>query len=245
MVWQAGRGARSAAPDSGRKSYRRVAPLATVTSLAPSIPRHGAACLVHEWRRLQKPPDNPPLRQTFCCQADCSTRGSRNNPRTATTPSDKKLRTDAPGCLAARELVMDRVFEAALGLSALHNEVQQKSARALARPGGRAGALQNKLPASRIRRQMCLGRGQPHAARAAEVARLGGSGRRYAETDVGRMQARARAWALGDGTPCARRRDEAADWRACADGGRQLRTRAQPHRALLPQAKRTRLTSAS
>ena len=71
-----------------------------------------------EWRRLQKPPDNLPLRQTLPPALYARVEALKNR----YDPKDKKLEQMRP-MLAARELVT-RVFEAA-GL-ALHNEVQQK-----------------------------------------------------------------------------------------------------------------------
>ena len=138
-----------------------------------------------EWRRLQKPPDNLPLRQTLPPALYARVEALKNR----YDPKDKKLEQMRP-MLAAREL-LTRVFDAA-GL-ALHNEVQQ-SVLELARASRACGCTRTS---SRSRIPSMCSRTSAHTPLDREVACLEAVVT-LLETDLGRMQARARAWALGD-----------------------------------------------
>lgn len=137
-----------------------------------------------EWRRLQKPPDNLPLRQTLPPALYARVEALKNR----YDPKDGKLEKMRP-MLAARELVT-QVFDAA-GL-ALHNEVQAKVLE-LAREEG-VRVHQNKL---KIDDPVDVLKDVGHTPLDREVACLE-SVVTLLETDIAPMQARARAWALGD-----------------------------------------------
>ncbi|MBS0364597.1 MAG: TraB/GumN family protein [Proteobacteria bacterium] len=137
-----------------------------------------------EWRRLQKPPDQVPLRTALPPPLYARVEALRLR----YDPHDRKLENMRP-MLAARTL-MARVFDRA-GL-ALHNEVQQ-SVLQLAREQG-VRVRQDKL---RIEQPVDVLRDVGTAAPQQEVACLE-SVVTLLETDLPIMQARARAWALGD-----------------------------------------------
>jgi uncharacterized protein YbaP (TraB family) len=137
-----------------------------------------------EWRRLQKPPDNLPLSQTL--PAPLYARVEALKGRYA--PKDKTLETMRP-MLAAREL-LTKVFDAA-GL-AMHNEVQQ-SVLDLAR-AQRVSVHQDKI---RIEDPVDVLKDVGATPLDREVACLD-SVVTLLEGDLGTMQARANAWALGD-----------------------------------------------
>jgi uncharacterized protein YbaP (TraB family) len=176
MVWQ---------PDAVREVLHQT------QEVVPAWPNYGigahpltALRLYIEWRRLQNPPDSLPLRQTLPPALYARVEALKNR----YDPKDKKLEQMRP-MLAARELVT-RVFEAA-GL-ALHNEVQQKVLELARQEGVRVH--QNKL---RIEDPVDVLKDVSHTPIDREVACLEAVVT-LLETDVGRMQARARAWALGD-----------------------------------------------
>jgi uncharacterized protein YbaP (TraB family) len=137
-----------------------------------------------EWRRLQKPPDNLPLRQTVppALYARVEALKSRYDPK------DKKIEGMRP-MLAAREL-LTAVFDA-VGL-AVHNEVQQ-SVLDLARAQD-VRVHQDKI---KIEDPVDVLKDVSATPLDREVACLD-SVVTLLETDVATMQARASAWALGD-----------------------------------------------
>jgi uncharacterized protein YbaP (TraB family) len=137
-----------------------------------------------EWRRLQKPPDHMPLRQALppALYARVMALEARYD------PNDKKLEQMRP-MMAAREL-LSRVFDAS-GL-ALHNEVQEEVLNLARRRGVRI--QQNKL---RIEDPVNVLKDVSATPLAGEVTCLD-SVVTLLETDLTPMQARARAWALGD-----------------------------------------------
>jgi uncharacterized protein YbaP (TraB family) len=137
-----------------------------------------------EWRRLQKPPDHMPLRQALppALYARVMALEARYD------PNDKKLEEMRP-MMAAREL-LSRVFDAS-GL-ALHNEVQEEVLK-LARSKG-VRVHQDKL---RIEDPVNVLKDVSATPLAGEVSCLD-SVVTLLETDLAPMQARARAWALGD-----------------------------------------------
>jgi uncharacterized protein YbaP (TraB family) len=137
-----------------------------------------------EWRRLQKPPDNLPLRESL--PPELYARVTALKARYA--PRDEKLEQMRP-MLAAREL-LTRGFDAA-GL-ALHNEVQQQVLTLARRQGVRVH--QDKL---KIEDPVNVLKDVGATPLAGEVACLEAVVT-LLETDVGTMQTRARAWALGD-----------------------------------------------
>ncbi len=109
MVWK---------PDAVREVLQQT------QEVIPAWPTYGiganpitALRVYIEWRRLQKPPDNLPLRETLPPALYARVEALKNR----YDPKDKKLEGMRP-MLAAREL-LTKVFDAA-GL-ALHNEVQQ------------------------------------------------------------------------------------------------------------------------
>jgi uncharacterized protein YbaP (TraB family) len=192
MVWQ---------PDAVE------AVLKEVQEVIPAWPTYGiganpftALRVYIEWRRLQKPPDNLPLRQTVppALYARVSTLKARY------APDDKKLEQMRP-MLAAREL-LTRVFDAS-GL-ALHNEVQGEVLR-LAREDG-VRVSQNKL---KIEDPVDVLKDVNATPLDREVACLD-SVVTLLETDLAPMQQRARAWALGD-VDTLRRLPHADDRTAC------------------------------
>jgi len=137
-----------------------------------------------EWRRLQKPPDNLPLRELLPPVLYARVEALK----TRYAPGDNKLETMRP-MLAAREL-LTRVFDAA-GL-ALHNEVQQEVLHLASRADVRIH--QDKL---RIDDPVDVLKDVGATPLAGEVACLD-SVVTLLETDLTVMQQRARAWALGD-----------------------------------------------
>jgi uncharacterized protein YbaP (TraB family) len=210
MVWQ---------PDAVE------AVLKEVQEVIPAWPAYGiganpftALRVYIEWRRLQKPPDNLPLRQSV--PPPLYARVSALKARYA--PNDKKLEQMRP-MLAARE-ILERVFDAA-GL-ALHNEVQGEVLR-LAREDG-VRVSQNKL---KIEDPVDVLKDVNATPLDREVACLD-SVVTLLETDLAPMQQRARAWALGD-VDTLRRLPHADDRTACvaavsaSDRVRSLIERAQ------------------
>jgi uncharacterized protein YbaP (TraB family) len=192
MVWQ---------PDAVE------AVLKEVQEVVPAWPAYGiganpftALRVYIEWRRLQKPPDNLPLRQSL--PAPLYARVSALKARYA--PDDKKLEEMRP-MLAAREL-LTRVFDAA-GL-ALRNEVQGEVLQLARRDGVRVRQDKLKIedPVNVLKDVNATPLDREVACLDAVVTLL--------ETDLGPMQARARAWALGD-VETLRRLPHADDRTAC------------------------------
>jgi uncharacterized protein YbaP (TraB family) len=136
------------------------------------------------WRHLQKPPDNLPLSESL--PAPLYSRVEALRMRYA--PHDNKIEKMRP-MLAAREL-LTHVLDAA-GL-ALRNEVQQEVLTLAARHGVRVH--QDKL---HIDDPVDVIKDVGSTPLAGEVACLDAVVT-LLETDLGNMQARARAWALGD-----------------------------------------------
>jgi len=136
------------------------------------------------WRHLQKPPDNLPLRESLPPPLYARVEALRIR----YAPHDNKIEQMRP-MLAAREL-LTRVLDAA-GL-ALRNEVQQEVLTLAARHGVRV--RQDKL---RIDDPVDVLKDVGATPLAGEVACLDAVVT-LLETDLGNMQARARAWALGD-----------------------------------------------
>src|SRR5579863_6144984 len=176
MVWQ---------PDAVQEVLRQS------QEVVPAWPAYGiganpitALRVYIEWRRLQKPPDSLPLRETLPPQlyARVAALEARYDPR------DRKLEQMRP-MLAAREL-LTRVFDAA-GL-ALHNEVQDEVLGLARRQGVRIH--QDKL---RIEDPVDVLKDVGATPLAGEVACLD-SVVTLLESDLTVMQERARAWALGD-----------------------------------------------
>jgi uncharacterized protein YbaP (TraB family) len=137
-----------------------------------------------EWRRLQKPPDNLPLREALPPVLYARVEALK----TRYAPRDTKLEQMRP-MLAAREL-LTRAFEAS-GL-ALHNEVQQQVLHLAKDQGVRVH--QDKL---RIEDPVDVLKDVSATPLSGEVACLD-SVVTLLETDLTAMQERARAWALGD-----------------------------------------------
>jgi uncharacterized protein YbaP (TraB family) len=137
-----------------------------------------------EWRRLQKPPDNTPLREALPPVLYARVEALK----TRYAPRDSKLEELRP-MLAAREL-LTRVFDAA-GL-ALHNEVQEQVLHLAKSEGVRIH--QDKL---RIDDPVNVLKDVGATPLSSEVACLD-SVVTLLETDLTVMQQRARAWALGD-----------------------------------------------
>jgi uncharacterized protein YbaP (TraB family) len=137
-----------------------------------------------EWRHLQKPPDHMPLREALPPElyARVEALKARYDPR------DSKLEQMRP-MMAARQL-LERVFDAA-GL-AVHNEVQEQVLELAVQQGVRI--RQDRL---KIDDPVDVLKDVGATPLAGEVACLG-SVVTLLETDIGPMQARARAWALGD-----------------------------------------------
>ena len=137
-----------------------------------------------EWRRMQKPPDRLPLKETLPPElyARVTALEARYDPH------DKHLEELRP--MLAAERLMTRVLDAS-GL-ALRNEVQQQ-VLGLAREQG-VRIRQDKL---KIDDPVDVLRDVGSTPLSAEIACLDAVVTRL-ETDIGPMQARARAWALGD-----------------------------------------------
>jgi uncharacterized protein YbaP (TraB family) len=169
VVWQ---------PDAVREVLRHT------QEVVPAWPSYGiganpitALRVYIAWRHLQKPPDQRPLRAALPPALK-----ARYDPR------DRKIEQMRP-MLAARQL-LERVFDAA-GL-AVHNEVQQQVLELAVQQGVRI--RQNRL---KIDDPVDVLKDVGAAPPAGEVACLE-SVVTLLETDLGPMQARARAWALGD-----------------------------------------------
>jgi uncharacterized protein YbaP (TraB family) len=176
VVWQ---------PDAVREVLRHT------QEVVPAWPSYGiganpitALRVYIEWRHLQKPPDHIPLREAL--PPELYTRVEALKARY--DPGDRKIEQMRP-MLAARQL-LDRVFDAA-GL-AVHNEVQQQVLELAVQQGVRI--RQNRL---KIDDPVDVLKDVGAAAPSGEVACLE-SVVTLLETDLGPMQARARAWALGD-----------------------------------------------
>lgn len=176
MVWQ---------PDAVR------AVLQQSQEVVPAWPTYGiganpftALRLFIQWRRMQKAPDHLPLRQTLPPQlyARVTALEARYDPH------DTHLEELRP--MLAAERLMTRVLDAS-GL-ALHNEVQ-KTVLELAHQQG-VRIRQDRL---KIDDPVDVLKDVGSTPLAAEVACLDAVVTRL-ETDLGPMQARARAWALGD-----------------------------------------------
>jgi uncharacterized protein YbaP (TraB family) len=168
-----------------------VAVLKQSQEVVPAWPSYGiganpitALRVYIQWRRMQKPPDHMPLQQALPPQlyARVAALEARYDPH------DKALEQLRP-MLAAQRL-LTRVLEAS-GLTA-RNEVQQ-SVLELARAQG-VRVRQDKL---RIDDPVDLLKDVGATPLSGEVACLDAVVTRL-ETDIGPMQARARAWALGD-----------------------------------------------
>ena len=192
MVWQ---------PEAVREVLKHT------QEVVPAWPSYGiganpltALRVYIEWRRLQKPPDNLPLRQTL--PAPLYQRVEALKARY--DPKDNKLEGMRP-ILAGRQLV-ERVFDAA-GL-AQHNEVQQTVLQ-LARDQG-VRVHQDKL---KIEDPVDVLKDVGKTPLDREVACLE-SIVTLLETDIAPMQARAQAWALGD-VDTLRKLPHAADRTAC------------------------------
>ena len=176
MVWQ---------PDAVQEVLKQT------QEVVPAWPAYGiganpltALRVYIEWRRVQKPPDHLPLRESLPPALYARVQALRMR----YALHDSKLEQMRP-MLAAREL-LTRVFDAA-GL-ALHNEVQQQVLTLARRQGVRV--RQNKI---HIDDPVDLLKDVGATPLAGEVACLD-SVVTLLETDLGNMQARARAWALGD-----------------------------------------------
>jgi uncharacterized protein YbaP (TraB family) len=176
MVWQ---------PDAVEDTLKHT------QEVVPAWPAYGiganpitALRVYIAWRHLQKPPDNLPLRESL--PAPLYARVEALRVRYA--PHDTKIEQMRP-MLAAREL-LTRVFDAA-GL-AVRNEVQQEVLKLAARQGVRVH--QDKL---RIEDPVDVLKDVSATPLASEVACLDAVVS-LLESDLGNMQARARAWALGD-----------------------------------------------
>jgi uncharacterized protein YbaP (TraB family) len=176
MVWQ---------PDAVRDVLKQS------QEVVPAWPTYGiganpftALRVFIEWRRMQKPPDHLPLKETLPPQlyARVEALEARYDPH------DRHLEELRP--MLAAERLMTRVLDAS-GL-ALHNEVQ-KQVLGLAREQG-VRVRQDKL---KIDDPVNVLRDVEATPLSAEVACLDAVVTRL-ETDLGPMQARARAWALGD-----------------------------------------------
>ena len=137
-----------------------------------------------QWRRIQKTPDRMRLREVLPPQLYA--RFSALKSRYA--PNDERLEELRP--MLAAERLLEKVLDAS-GLT-LHNEVQQ-SVLKLARKQGvriRQDKLKIDDPVDVLKDVGATPRASEIACLEAIVTRL--------ETDLGPMQVRARAWALGD-----------------------------------------------
>jgi uncharacterized protein YbaP (TraB family) len=210
MIWQ---------PDSVREVLRQS------QEVVPAWPAYGiganpftALRLYIQWRRMQKPPDRLPLKETLPppLYARVVALEAKYDPH---DPHLEELRP-----MLAAERLLTRVLDAA-GL-ALRNEVQQQVLR-LAREQG-VRIRQDKL---RIEDPVEVLRDVGATPLASEVACLEAVVTRL-ETDLGPMQERARAWALGD-VEALRRLPHPDDRTACvaavstSDRVRKLIARAQ------------------
>ena len=159
--------------------------------VVPAWPSYGiganpitALRLYIQWRRMQKPPDHLPLQQVL--PAPLYARVAALEARY--DPHDKTLEQLRP--MLAAERLLTRVLEAS-GLTA-RNEVQQTVLQ-LARAQG-VRVRQDKL---RIDDPVDVLKDVGATPLSGEIACLDAVVTRL-ETDIGPMQARARAWALGD-----------------------------------------------
>ena len=176
MVWQ---------PDAVR------AVLQQSQEVVPAWPSYGigahpftALRVYIQWRRMQKAPDHLPLKETLPPQlyARVTALEARYDPH------DRHLEELRP--MLAAERLATRMLDAS-GL-ALHNEVQ-KTVLGLAREQG-VRIRQDKL---KIDDPVDVLKDADSTPLSAEIACLEAVVTRL-ETDLGPMQARARAWALGD-----------------------------------------------
>ena len=210
MVWQ---------PDAVQEVLKQA------QEVLPAWPSYGiganpftALRVYVEWRRLQKPPDHMSLRQSL--PPALYARVEALKLRYA--PHDRGLENMRP-MLAAREL-LTRVLDAA-GL-ALRNEVQQEVLRLAEQQGVRVH--QDKL---RIEDPVNVLKDVNATPLTGEIACLDAVVT-LLETDLGPMQARARAWALGD-VDSLRKLPHADDRTACvaavstSERVRELITRAE------------------
>jgi uncharacterized protein YbaP (TraB family) len=159
--------------------------------VVPAWPAYGiganpftALRLYIQWRRMQKPPDRMPLRETLppALYARVAALEAKYDPK------DSKLEELRP--MLAGERLMEKVLDSS-GL-ALHNEVQQAVLK-LAREQG-VRIRQDKL---KIDDPVDVLKDVGSTPLSGEIACLDGVVTRL-ETDLGPMQQRARAWALGD-----------------------------------------------
>lgn len=176
MVWQ---------PDAVRAVLRES------QEVVPAWPAYGiganpftALRVFIQWRRMQKPPDRLPLRETLppALYARVTALEARYGPH------DAHLEELRP--MLAAERLTTKVLDAS-GL-ALRNEVQ-KTVLELARAQG-VRIRQDKL---KIEDPVDVLKDVGATPLSAEIACLDAVVTRL-ETDLGPMQARARAWALGD-----------------------------------------------
>ena len=192
LVWQ---------PDAVREVLKET------QEVIPAWPTYGiganpftALRVYIEWRRLQKPPEHLPLRQTLPPQLYSRVEALKAR----YDPHDDKLETMRP-MFAARQLTT-RVFDAA-GL-ALHNEVQETVLQ-LAR-AEHVRVRQNKLhiddPVDVLKDVNATSLESEVSCLESVVTML--------ETDIAPMQARASAWALGD-VDTLRKLPHAANRAAC------------------------------
>jgi len=192
MVWQ---------PDAVEEVLKQT------QEVVPAWPTYGiganpitALRVYIAWRHLQKPPDNLPLRESLPPPLYARVEALRER----YAPRDTKIEHMRP-MLAARELLL-RVFDA-VGL-AVRNEVQQEVLSLAARHGARVH--QDKL---RIEDPVDVLKDVGATPLAGEVACLDAVVT-LLETDLANMQARARAWALGD-VDALRQLPHAGDRAAC------------------------------
>jgi uncharacterized protein YbaP (TraB family) len=176
MVWQ---------PDAVEEVLKQV------QEVVPGWPAYGiganpitALRVYIEWRRMQKPPDHLPLREALPPElyARVSALKARYDPH------DDKLEQMRP-MLAARQLLVRGLDASGL---AVQNEVQQEVLKLARRQGVRVH--QDKL---KIEDPVGVLKDVGATPLAGEIACLN-SVVTLLETDVSLMQARARAWALGD-----------------------------------------------
>jgi uncharacterized protein YbaP (TraB family) len=176
MVWQ---------PDAVREA------LAQSQEVVPAWPNYGiganpftALRVFIQWRRMQKPPDRLPLKDTLppALYARVTALEAKYDPH------DNRLEELRP--MLAAERLTTRVLDAS-GL-ALHNEVQA-TVLTLAREQG-VRVRQDKL---KIDDPVDVLKDVGATPLSAEIACLDAVVTRL-ESDLGPMQARARAWALGD-----------------------------------------------
>jgi uncharacterized protein YbaP (TraB family) len=192
MIWK---------PDAVREVLQQT------QEVIPAWPTYGiganpitAVRVFIEWRRLQKPPDNLPLRETLPPALYARVESLKNR----YDPKNKKIEGMRP-MLAAREL-LTKVFDAA-GL-AVRNEVQQ-SVLDLARAQD-VRVHQDKI---KIEDPVDVLKDVGATPLDREVACLD-SVVTLLETDLTTMQARASAWALGD-VDALRKLPHAEDRTAC------------------------------